>query len=93
MLQVIEMYSDWIIPVISPVLSFMFTNSLFERAGGFTDISEPTWTFNNVNNMGGGTCNNVIYLEPFSCVWVAEIFTLYHVVALCASSAFIATIW
>ena len=48
----------------------MFTNSLFERAGGFTNITEPTWTFNNVNNMSGGTRNNVIYLEPFSCVCV-----------------------
>jgi hypothetical protein len=46
---------------------------------------------NHVDNMGGGARNNVIYLEPFSCVWVAEIFTL-HIVALCASSAFIATI-
>ena len=71
----------------------MFTDSLFERTRGFTYIAQPSWTFNIVNNMGGGTCNNVIYLEPLSCVWVAEIFTLHHIVALCASSAFIATIW
>jgi hypothetical protein len=33
--------------------------------------------------MGGGARNDVIYLEPFSCMWVAEIFTLHHIVALC----------
>ena len=53
----------------------MFTDSLFDSTRDFTDIAQPTWTFNNVNNMGGGTRNNIIYLEPFSCV--AEIFTLH----------------
>ena len=71
----------------------MFTDSLFEKARCFTDIAEPTWTYNNVNNMGGVTRNDVIYLGSFPCMWVGEIFTRYHVVALCASSAFIATMW
>jgi hypothetical protein len=53
----------------------MFTDSLFERAGGFTYITQPTWTFNHVDSMGGGARNNVNYLKPFSCMWVAEIFT------------------
>ena len=88
MLQVIQMYCDWIIPVVSPDWTFMFPDSLFERTRGFTYTSQPTRTWYNVNNTGGGTRNNVIYLEPFSCMWVAEIFTLHHIVILCASSAF-----
>ena len=63
------------------------------RMTGFTYITQPTWTFSHVDNMGGGARNNAIYLEPFSCMWVAERFTLLHIVALCATSAFIATIW
>ena len=57
----------------------------------FTYITQPTWTFNHVDNMGGGTRNNVIYLEPCSCMWVAETFTLHHIVALGSASAFTAT--
>jgi hypothetical protein len=66
---------------------------MFERKRGFTYITQPTWTFNRVDTMGVDVAgNNVIYLEPFSCMWVAEIFTLHHIVALCVTSAFIATI-
>ena len=59
----------------------MFTDSLFERTRVFTYIAEPTWISNNVDNMGGGARNNVIYLEPFSCMSVAEIFT--HILLHC----------
>jgi hypothetical protein len=55
-------------------------------------IAQPTWTFNNVDNMGGGARKNVIYLETFSCMWMAEKFTLHHIVALCRTSGCIATI-
>ena len=44
MFLVIKMFYNWIISVISPDLTFMVTNSLFERTRGFTYITQPTWT-------------------------------------------------